>query len=283
MGNKLKSSIRELFLFVQMLTLSISKSASILIYKNKDICKKKLILLFNISRVLILISFLVLNFSATRVVAETDDNEAQENSLKVPQPVGDPKTIEEAVEFAANATGVNKDFLMGMLEVESDLGRNPGKCTYGEVEQGAQDAHAKGRLSDRAWQTFQDRRDTMQQVAQSLHYDYEKLPVSCNPDTYAGTGGAMGVPQFMPDIWMDYKDKIATIVGKDNPDPWNVKDGAVAMALLVADTPGVTEHNIWAERNAAKMYLSGTTSSQYEWYANQIIYWSHNYQSLLES
>ena len=113
-----------------------------------------------------------------------------------------------------------------------------------------------------------------------MGYDYEKLKVSCNPP-YAGTGGAMGIPQFMPDTWMEYKDEISEIVGTDNPDPWNVRHGVLAMALKVADVPGVVEHDVWAERNASKMYLSGSTSSQYEWYASQIQYWARNYKSLV--
>lgn len=200
----------------------------------------------------------------------------------IPEAVTDPSEIEKAAQFASDATGVRKDFIMGMLVVESDLGRNPGKCTYREVESGAQDAHSRGRLSDASWQTFQNRQSIMKDLAKKLGYDYEKLQVSCNPGSaYAGTGGAMGVPQFMPDIWLDYKDRISAIVGKDNPDPWNITDGAVAMALLVSDTPGVVQHNLYAERNAAKMYLSGSISVQYDWYANQILYWSQNYSKLL--
>ena len=91
----------------------------------------------------------------------------------------------------------------------------------------------------------------------------------------------MGVPQFMPDIWLIYKDRISEIVGKENPDPWVIKDGVVAMALLLSDTPGVKQHNYYSERNAAKMYLSGTTSWQYDWYANQIMYWAKNHKRLM--
>jgi len=85
----------------------------------------------------------------------------------------------------------------------------------------------------------------------------------------------------MPDTWLEYKDRISEIVGKDNPDPWNPKDGVVAMALKLSDVYGVTDHNLYAERNAAKMYLSGNTSWQYNWYANQVIYWSKNYKELI--
>lgn len=206
----------------------------------------------------------------------------QQKDGRVPEVVSDPREIEEAAEFAANATGVRKDFLMGMLVVESNLGRNPGTCTYREVEEGALESYESGQLSSKAWQTFKQRQTIIKEIAKNLGYDHEKLLVSCNPgEAYAGTGGAMGVPQFMPDTWLAYKDEIAAIVGKENPDPWNVKDGTVAMALLVADTPGVTDHSIFAERNAAKMYLSGTTSSQYDWYANKILYWAQNYTQLL--
>jgi membrane-bound lytic murein transglycosylase B len=205
----------------------------------------------------------------------------KEDRPSAPREITDPKEIEKAAEFASAATGVRKDFLMGMLAVESDLGRKTGECTYGEVTVGAESSHSNGMLSQRAWSTFQERQHVIKGLAKDLGYDAEKLKVSCNPSGYAGTGGAMGVPLFMPDMWMHYKGQIAAIVGKESPDPWNAKDGVVAMALLLADTPGVTQHNYYAERNSAKMYLSGTTSSAYDWYANQAFYWSKNYAKLL--
>lgn len=201
--------------------------------------------------------------------------------LSVPSVVTDPAEIEKAVDFAANATGVRKNFIMGLLVVESDLGRNSGKCTYQEVENSANLDHQRGRLSTQAWNTFNERKEIIKSIAQNLGYDYEKLNVSCNPGSYIGTGGAMGIPQFMPDTWMEYKDRISAIVGKENPDPWNEKDAAVAVALKLSDVVGVTAHNRFAERNAAKMYLSGTTSSRYDWYANQILYWAENYNTLI--
>lgn len=204
----------------------------------------------------------------------------KEKTKRVPEVVDDPKRIERAAEFAAEKTGIRKDFLMGALVVESNLGRNYGECTYKEVADGAKQSYENGRLSGRAWQTFKARQEIITDIADDLNYDPDQLKVSCNP-AYAGTGGAMGIPQFMPDIWMAYKDRIGAIVGKENPDPWDIEDGVVAMALLLSDTPGVTDHDLYAERNAAKMYLSGTTSGQYNWYADQIVYWSKNYKDLL--
>ncbi len=227
--------------------------------------------------------FLVLFLSLASVPhTQAADSPDRDDQPAVPQPVSDPGEMEKAAQFAASATGVRKDFLMGMLVVESDLGQNPGQCTYQEVEDGAGKAHENGQLSSKAWDTFQHRRDIVKDIAKSLGYDYEKLQVSCNPgEAYAGTGGAMGVPQFMPDTWLEYKDRIAAIVGKDNPDPWDAQDGAVAMALKVSDVSGVTAHNRYAERNAAKRYLSGNTSWRYDWYANLIFYWANNYKQLL--
>ncbi len=209
-----------------------------------------------------------------------DQEIKKENSKKIPKEIIDATEIEKQAEFASQITGVRKDFLMGMLVVESDLGRNTGKCTYQEVREGAAADHSRGRLSKQAWKTFLERKKIIQDIADDLGYDADKLKVSCNP-AYSGTGGAMGIPQFMPDTWMEYKDEIAKIVGTDNPDPWSARDGVLAMALKVADVPGVVEHNVYAERRASKMYLSGSTSSRYEWYASEIQYWSKNYQDLI--
>lgn len=200
---------------------------------------------------------------------------------KNPREINDPKEIEQAVDLASEKTGVRKDFLMGMLVVESDLGRNTGKCTYSEVEREAKKSHENGRLSATAWETFKERRDTIKDLAESLHYDYQELKVSCNPGNYYGTGGALGIPQFMPDTWLEYQDRLKEVLQKENPDPWEPLDGVMAMALKLSDVPGVLAHDLWSERNAAKLYLSGTTSWRYDWYANQMIYWSRNYRYII--
>jgi hypothetical protein len=205
----------------------------------------------------------------------------QENISKPQEKKSHMEEVKEAVKFASEEVGVREDFLLGMLVVESDLGRNTGKCTYTQVEEGAEKSHRNNLLGQKAYNTFVKRRDLIKTLAKELGRDYKKLKVSCSPAKYVGTGGAMGVPQFMPDIWAHYKDRISEIVGKNNPDPWILKDGIVAMALLLSDTPGVTGHNHFAERNAAKKYLSGTTSWRYDWYANKIMYWAKNHKQLM--
>lgn len=194
----------------------------------------------------------------------------------------DAEDIEDAAKYASKVTGTRKDFIMGMLVVESDLGRYTGGCTYEEVEDGAKDAYKDGRLSSRSYQTFKRRRDIFKDICEDLDYDYEDQKVSCNPSSYAGTGGAMGVAQFMPDTWMGYQASIASVTGHNPPDPWNLTDGVVAMGLKLAKVPGVTSHKRSAECDAAKLYLSGTTSSHYQWYCDKVLYWADNYDNLLD-
>lgn len=187
------------------------------------------------------------------------------------------KDIKDAVSFASKATGVPKGFLVGVLKMETNLGANVGGCTYAQVESGAEANYKKGKLSKRAWNTFQTRRATFKGICDALDYNYKKQKVSCNPSGYAGTGGAMGVAQFMPDTWNGYKSQVASKTGHNPPDPWNLTDGVMAMALKLGKTPGVTSGSKSAMKSAACSYL-GTC---YAPYINGILYWADNYKSLI--
>ena len=115
-------------------------------------------------------------------------------------------------------------------------------------------------------------------ICEELDYKWKTRKVSCPPSGYKGTGGAMGVAQFMSDTWLGYKKSIASLTGHNPPDPWNLTDGVVAMALKLAKG-GATKKS--GECNAAKLYLSGTTSSKYNWYCTKVLYWADNYESKL--
>lgn len=185
--------------------------------------------------------------------------------------------IKDAVNFASSRTGVPKGFLYGVLKMETNLGRNVGGCTYAQVEDGAIKSYKDGNLSKRAYDTFVARRKTFKSITDDLGLDYRKQKVSCNPSGYAGTGGAMGVAQFMPDTWVGYKAEVARITGHSKPSPWDLTDGVTAMASKLRRTPGVTDGNTSAMRSAACSYL-GTC---YGPYVNGILYWAKNYQQLL--
>jgi len=169
--------------------------------------------------------------------------------------------VVKAAGFAAEATGVRKDFILGMLVVESGLGRYTGGCTA-----------EKSRMSSYRLGIFKN-------ICKELDYDWKKKKVSCPPSSYKGTGGAMGVAQFMSDTWLGYKSSIAAKTGNNPPDPWSLTDGVVGMALKLA-RGGATSKS--GECKAAKLYLSGSTSSKYQWYCDRVAYWSKNYEDKMD-
>lgn len=187
------------------------------------------------------------------------------------------KDIEEAVEFASKKTGVPKGFLFGVLKMETNLGANVGGCTYAQVEDGAEKNYKAKKLGKTAWNTFLRRRDIFKTITKELDIDYRKQKVSCNPKGYTGTGGAMGVAQFMPDTWMGYKSAVTAATGHKPPSPWNLTDGVMAMALKLDKVPGVDKGERSAWKKAAALYL-GTS---YAPYINGILYWADNYKKLL--
>lgn len=189
----------------------------------------------------------------------------------------DAQDIKEAVDFASKKTGVPKGFLFGVLKMETNLGANVGGCTYAQVEDGAEKNYKAKKLGKTAWNTFLRRRDVFKTITKELDIDYRKQKVSCNPSGYAGTGGAMGVAQFMPDTWVAYKAAVTSATGHRPPSPWNLTDGVMAMALKLDKIPGVDQGNRSAWKKAAAAYL-GTS---YAPYINGILYWADNYKKLL--
>lgn len=204
-------------------------------------------------------------------------NELQGDLSKILGKSYNAKDIEEAVDFASNKTGVPKGFLFGVLKMETNLGANVGGCTYAQVEDGAEKNYKAKKLGKTAWNTFLRRRDIFKTITKELDIDYRKQKVSCNPRGYTGTGGAMGVAQFMPDTWVAYKSDVTAATGHKPPSPWNLTDGVMAMALKLDRIPGVDKGQRSAWKKAAAAYL-GTS---YPPYINGILYWADNYKKLL--
>lgn len=178
--------------------------------------------------------------------------------------------IVAAAKFASKVTGVRKDYLLGVLVVESNLGRYTGGCNF-----------KQSRMSGTRATIFKG-------ICKELNYDYTKKKVSCPPSGYKGTGGAMGVAQFMPDTWNVYKSSIASVTGHDPPDPWNLVDGVTAMALKLAKVSGVTDHKASAEAKAYCVYLAGANWQAYcdnkgTNYGKLVLYWADNYEQKLNN
>lgn len=152
--------------------------------------------------------------------------------------------IVEAAKFAADETHINKSFLLGILVQESNKGQNVGGCNY-----------KTSRMTSTQLVAFK-------KITKELGYDYTKQKVSCPSNDYKGTGGAMGVPQFMPTTWLGYKSIIASFSGHNPPDPWNLVDGVVAMAAKLSND-GADSKKRFDEAKSYCVYLAGKNWGYY--------------------
>lgn len=188
------------------------------------------------------------------------------------------KDIKEAVEFASDKTGVPKGVLYGFLKQETNLGANTGQCTYDDVERVSVAGYKKygkkykasiDRLYSR-WETFKD-------IVDNLGYRKDKK-VSCTiafAKAGPNQGGAMGVSQFMSDTWLAYESRIKSQTGHGKPDPWDLTDGVMALALKVKAVGGTSDSASAIKKSTIAYY--GVYSAGYY---NNVLYWSKNYKSL---
>ena len=168
--------------------------------------------------------------------------------------------IKEAAKFASKKTGVRKSFILGMLVVETNLGRFTGGCTY-----------KKSKMGEKNQKIFK-------RICKDLGYNYKKKKVSC-PLSY-GIGGAMGVSQFMPTTWVGYESKISSYTGHSPADPWSLTDGVMAMAIKLANDGATSEKG---EFDAARRYYCGSRLNRSACinYGNKVLYWAKNYKDRL--
>lgn len=169
----------------------------------------------------------------------------------------DTDDIVDAIKFASKRTGVRKEFLMAMLDKETDLGRFTGGCTY---------KNTRMRTADK---------EEFKKICKSLGYNYKKKKISCSLSY--GYGGAMGVAQFMPTTWIGYKSAISRYTGHNPPDPWNLTDGVMGMAEKLKRAGASSKSK---EHYAAKVYYCGGPSSDYwnthcEAYADTVKNWAN--------
>lgn len=186
------------------------------------------------------------------------------------------KDIREAVEIASKETGVPKGVLYGFLKMETNLGANTGQCTYKEVEKVSIARYKKyGSKYAASIKKLYERKEIFYDIVKSLGYSKDKK-VSCSPN-YIGQGGAMGVSQFMSDVWKGYESRVQSKTGHKNPDPWDLTDGVMAMALKLQGA-GAKSDSASAIKKASINYLGAFNTNYY----NGIVYWSKNYKKLFD-
>ena len=192
----------------------------------------------------------------------------------------DAKDIREAVEFASKRTGVPEGVLYGFLKQETNLGANTGQCTYDDVERVSIAGYKKyGKKYKASIDRLYKRWGLFKEIVDDLGYSKNKK-VSCTiAFSKAGPnqGGAMGVAQFMSDVWLAYESRIKRETGHGKVDPWNLADGVMALALKVKAAGGAS-NNAAAIRKATIAYYGIYSAGYYQ----NVLYWSKHYKSLFD-
>lgn len=187
------------------------------------------------------------------------------------------KNIREAVEFASGKKGVPKGVLYGFLKMETNLGANTGQCTYKQVKKDAINLwYGKSSKWKASRDLLEKRHGIFKDIVKKLGYSKSKK-VSCTPRSYRGQGGAMGVSQFMSDVWRGYESRVTAETGHRKPDPWDLTDGVMAMAIKLKGA-GATSSKKSVIKKASINYLGGFNSNYYK----GIVYWSKNYKRLFQ-
>jgi len=171
----------------------------------------------------------------------------------------DAPSYEEAYAFAkyaGDATGVRPALILGLLEVESAIGKNVGQCNCaGKTSCKNPTIGYKSVMPKSNWEEFAT-------ITSGLGLNIDSTPISCSVKGNAvQAGGAMGPAQFMPATWLNlgYKTKVEAITGIIPANPWRVKDAFVAAGLYLADW-GADTQKLQKEIGAVTAYLCGTSS-----------------------
>lgn len=173
-------------------------------------------------------------------------------------------------EAASIKTGVRPAFLLAILQYESKLGANVGRCNRpqdvkkwqsimpGPLHYSNYLKNGKTCNGPNSPCSYRDDQSAFVRIISELdrYSSPEGVPLSC--PQVAGWGGAMGPAQFIPTTWELFKSRISNALNIRVPDPWNPEHAITAMALYLSEL-GANSQDWTNERTAACQYNSGRT------------------------
>lgn len=192
-----------------------------------------------------------------------------------------------------DATGVRAALLLAVLDRESGLGINVGRCTYNQI------------IPQTGLPVMHPTRDipVFEAIAANLKNagiaPGDPIPVSCPILRDGNHGGAMGPSQFIPSTWAIFggyernssgnwvynpsKDRISQVTGNRPSSPWNNTDAFTATGLYLKQLMSTRACNNYGneipsirqtliERCAAAMYYAGGRWYTYRfWYGDAVV------------
>ncbi len=151
--------------------------------------------------------------------------------------------------FASKLTGVRPALLLAVLKVESNLGTNVGSGHYPDDMQ-------------------PQSREAFLRITKKLGLDPATAPVSHRPRSGKGWGGAMGPAQIMPATWEGIEPRLAQLLNKTVPNPYELTDAFVATSIFLADR-GATNPSL--EYEAVNKYIAGPYWQYNTWYGDRVL------------